>query len=47
MKYRRFVAAQRGGPGMLQIIEDELRPPAAAVSLPDVEARYGSSPFPR
>jgi NADPH:quinone reductase-like Zn-dependent oxidoreductase len=41
---------------MLQIIEDELRPPAAdearvqvlaaAVSLPDVEARYGRSPFP-
>ncbi len=56
MKYRRLVVTQRGGPETLQIIEDELRPPAAgearvqvlaaAVSLPDVEARYGRSPFP-
>jgi NADPH:quinone reductase-like Zn-dependent oxidoreductase len=56
MKYNRLVVTQRGGPEMLQIIKDELRPPAAnearvrvlaaAVSLPDVEARYGRSPFP-
>lgn len=56
MKYKRLVVTQRGGPEMLHIIEDELRPPAAnearvrvlaaAVSLPDVEARYGRSPFP-
>jgi NADPH:quinone reductase-like Zn-dependent oxidoreductase len=41
---------------VLQIVEEDLRPPeagearvrvlAAAVSLPDVEARYGRSPFP-
>lgn len=41
---------------MLQIVEEDLPPPeagearvrvlAAAVSLPDVEARYGRSPFP-
>jgi NADPH:quinone reductase-like Zn-dependent oxidoreductase len=56
MKYKRLVVTQRGGPEMLQIVEDDLRPPsagetrvqvlAAAVSLPDVEARYGRSPFP-
>ncbi len=56
MKYKRFVVTRRGGPEMMQIVEDELRPPAAgevrlrvlaaAVSLPDVEARYGHSPFP-
>lgn len=56
MKCKRLVVAQRGGSKMLQLVEDELRPPAAseararvlaaAVSLPDVEACYGRSPFP-
>ncbi|MCS6994992.1 MAG: hypothetical protein NZP74_14340 [Anaerolineales bacterium] len=42
---------------MLEVVENDLRPPrkgearirvlAASVSLPDVEARYGRSPFPR
>lgn len=56
MKYRSVVATRRGGPEVLQVVENDLRPPAdretrvrvlaAAVSLPDVEARYGRSPFP-
>ncbi len=56
MRYRRVVVTQRGGPEMLRVVEGELRPPApgearvrvlaAAVSLVDVEARYGRSPFP-
>ncbi|MEW5868564.1 MAG: medium chain dehydrogenase/reductase family protein [Chloroflexota bacterium] len=56
MKYRSVVVTQRGGPEMLQIVENELRSPAAgevriktlaaAVSLPDVESRYARSPFP-
>jgi NADPH:quinone reductase-like Zn-dependent oxidoreductase len=56
MKYRSVVATRRGGPEVLRVIENDLRPPAggearikvlaAAVALPDVEARYGSSPFP-
>lgn len=56
MSYKSVLVTQRGGPEVLQIVENELRPPkegevrirtlAAAVSLPDVEARYGRSPFP-
>jgi NADPH:quinone reductase-like Zn-dependent oxidoreductase len=56
MKYCSVVATRRGGPEVLQVVENDLRPPttqearvrvlAAAVSLPDVEARYGRSPFP-
>jgi NADPH:quinone reductase-like Zn-dependent oxidoreductase len=56
MKYKSVVALKRGGPDVLKIVEHELRPPnpkevrvkvlAAPVSLPDVEARYGRSPFP-
>jgi NADPH:quinone reductase-like Zn-dependent oxidoreductase len=55
MKYKSVIVTQRGGPEALQIIEKDLRPPsaeevrikilAAAVSLPDVEARYGRTPF--
>jgi NADPH:quinone reductase-like Zn-dependent oxidoreductase len=55
MKYKSIIVTKRGGPDTLQIIENDLRPPsagearvkvlAAAVSLPDVEARYGRSPF--
>lgn len=56
MNYKSILVTKRGGPEVLQIVENELRPPrpgevrirvlAAAVSLPDVEARYGRSPFP-
>ncbi len=56
MKYKSVVATRRGGPEVLQIVENDLRAPAdgevrvkvlaASVSLPDVEARYGRSPFP-
>jgi NADPH:quinone reductase-like Zn-dependent oxidoreductase len=56
MKYNSVVATRRGGPEVLQVVENDLRRPAdrearvkvlaAAVSLPDVEARYGRSPFP-
>jgi NADPH:quinone reductase-like Zn-dependent oxidoreductase len=55
MKYKSVVATRRGGPEVLQIIESDLRAPsagearvkilAAPVCLPDVEARYGRSPF--
>jgi NADPH:quinone reductase-like Zn-dependent oxidoreductase len=56
MKYKSIVVTRQGGPEVMQIVENELRPPAvnevrvkilaASVSLPDVEARYGRSPFP-
>ncbi len=56
MKYRTICVPERGGPEVMQIVENELRLPmngeirvkvlAASVSLPDVEARYGRSPFP-
>jgi NADPH:quinone reductase-like Zn-dependent oxidoreductase len=56
VKYKSIVATRRGGPEILQIVENDLRPPAtgevrvktlaASVALPDVEARYGRSPFP-
>lgn len=54
MKYRSIVATRRGGPEVLQIVENDLREPAAGevrvkvlatqVSGPDVQARYGYSP---
>jgi NADPH:quinone reductase-like Zn-dependent oxidoreductase len=56
LSYKSVLVTQRGGPEVLQVVEKALRPPkegevrvrtlAAAVSLPDVEARYGRSPFP-
>jgi NADPH:quinone reductase-like Zn-dependent oxidoreductase len=56
MKYKSIVATKRGGPEVLQIVENELREPAAgevrvktlaaSVTLPEVESRYGRSPFP-
>ncbi|MFZ5911707.1 MAG: medium chain dehydrogenase/reductase family protein [Chloroflexota bacterium] len=56
MNYKKIIATRRGGPEVLQIVENELRPPkagevriktlAASVTLPEVEARYGRSPFP-
>jgi len=55
MKYKSVIVTRRGGPEVLQVIENDLRAPSAgearikilatAVSLPDVEARYGRSPF--
>jgi NADPH:quinone reductase-like Zn-dependent oxidoreductase len=56
MTYKSILVARRGGPEVLQIVENQLRPPqagevrirtlAASVTLPEVEARYGRSPFP-
>jgi NADPH:quinone reductase-like Zn-dependent oxidoreductase len=55
MKYKSVVVTKRGGPEVLQVIENDLRPPSAGearikilatpVCLPDVEARYGHTPF--
>jgi NADPH:quinone reductase-like Zn-dependent oxidoreductase len=55
MRYKSVVVTKRGGPEVLQVIENDLRPPAAGearikvlaapVCLPDVEARYGRTPF--
>ncbi len=55
MKYKRIVVTKRGPPENLQITECELRDPSAkevrvkvlatCVCLPDVQARYGLSPF--
>jgi NADPH:quinone reductase-like Zn-dependent oxidoreductase len=56
MTYKRIVVSQHGGPEMLQVVERERCPPAkgqvrvkvlaAPVCAPDVQARYGQSPFP-
>lgn len=55
MEYKSVIVTARGGPEVLQIVENDLRAPAAhevrikilatPVCLPDVEARYGHSPF--
>jgi len=55
MKYKRIVVTKRGPPENLQITECDLRDPSAkqvrvkvlacCVCLPDVQARYGLSPF--
>lgn len=55
LKYKSVTVIQRGGPEYLQVVENPLRTPepgearvkvlSAPVSLPDVEARYGRSPF--
>jgi NADPH:quinone reductase-like Zn-dependent oxidoreductase len=55
MKYKSVIVTRRGGPEVLQVIENDLRMPSAGearvkilavpVCLPDVEARYGRSPF--
>jgi NADPH:quinone reductase-like Zn-dependent oxidoreductase len=56
LNYKSILVTKRGGPEALEIVENDLRLPkagevrirvlASAVSLPDVEARYGRSPFP-
>jgi NADPH:quinone reductase-like Zn-dependent oxidoreductase len=55
MKYKSIVVTQRGGPEVLQIVENELRPPSAgearvcilatAVCQDDVSVRVGNRPF--
>jgi NADPH:quinone reductase-like Zn-dependent oxidoreductase len=55
LKYKSVTVTQRGGPEYLKVVENPLRIPepgevrvkvlSAPVSLPDVEARYGRSPF--
>jgi NADPH:quinone reductase-like Zn-dependent oxidoreductase len=48
MIYKSVIVTQRGGPEVLQVIENNLREPsvlAAPVCLPDVTARYGQTPF--
>jgi NADPH:quinone reductase-like Zn-dependent oxidoreductase len=55
MRYKSVIVTKRGGPEVLQVIENDLRLPsaretrvkilAACVCLPDVQARYGHSPF--
>jgi NADPH:quinone reductase-like Zn-dependent oxidoreductase len=54
MKYKSVIVTERGGPEVLQVIENDLRAPsaketrikvlAACVCLPDVQARYGQTP---
>jgi len=54
-KYRSVVCTRRGSPEVLEIVENDLRLPlpgqvrirvlACCVCLPDVQARYGQSPF--
>ncbi len=55
MKYKSVVVTQRGGPDVLQVIENDLRPPssgevrarilAVSVCAPDISSRYGHTPF--
>lgn len=55
MKYKSIVAAQRGGPEVLQIVKNDLLPPATGqvrikvlatgVGGTDINYRYGRSPF--
>ncbi len=55
MKYKSVIVTKRGGPEVLQVIENDLRAPSAGearikilatpVCLPDVQARYGRTPF--
>jgi len=55
MKYKSVIVTARGGPEVLQVVENDLRPPepgearikilAAPLCAPDITARYGQSPF--
>jgi NADPH:quinone reductase-like Zn-dependent oxidoreductase len=55
MKYKSVIVTKRGGPEVLQVIENDLRTPstgevrvkilAAPVCGPDVQARYGQTPI--
>ena len=56
MKYRSVIATRRGAPDVLQIAENNLRSPSAGevrikvlavpVCRPDIQARYGQTPYP-
>src|SRR5512145_2660361 len=55
MKYHSVIVTSRGSPEVLKIVENDLRAPRTGearikvltvpVTLPDVQARYGQSPF--
>lgn len=55
MKYKSVIVTRQGKPNVLQVVENELRLPAkneicikvetVPVCLPDVQARYGQTPF--
>lgn len=55
MRYKSVIVTKRGGPEVLQVIENDLRPPSAGearikilatpVCGPDVQARYGHTPI--
>ena len=55
MKYKSVIVTKRGGPEVLKIIENDLRPPSAGearikilatpVCGPDISSRYGHTPF--
>ena len=55
MKYKSIIVTRRGSPEVLEIIENDLRAPlagearikilASCVCLPDIQARYGHTPF--
>jgi NADPH:quinone reductase-like Zn-dependent oxidoreductase len=55
MKYKSVMVTKRGGPEVLEVVENDLRLPAAGearikvlavqVCAPDITARYGESPF--
>jgi NADPH:quinone reductase-like Zn-dependent oxidoreductase len=55
MRYKSIIVTKKGGPEVLEVFENDLRAPsagevrikvlAAPVCLPDVEARYGRTPF--
>jgi NADPH:quinone reductase-like Zn-dependent oxidoreductase len=55
MRYKSVTVTKRGGPKVLQVVENDLRPPSAGearvkilattVCLPDVQARYGQTPI--
>ncbi len=55
MKYKSVVVTQRGGPDVLQVVENDLRSPtsgevrvkilATPVCAPDISSRYGRTPF--
>ncbi len=55
MRYKSVIVTKRGGPEVLQVIENDLRPPSAGearikilatpVCGPDISARYGHTPF--
>jgi NADPH:quinone reductase-like Zn-dependent oxidoreductase len=55
MRYKSVIVPERGGPEILRVVENDLRPPspgearikvlATPVCLPDVQARYGQTPI--